>query len=151
MTPGRLNLMRLGSIRVLVDYAHNPAAVEGLMELAAQIPARRRIGVVTAPGDRRDEDIRAVGRLSAGLDRVLVKEDDDRRGRAEGEVAGLIIDGLREGGMHGDQLEVVPGEAEAVERAIREAGEGDLVVVLADHVSEVLALVQRHTDGAGAV
>ncbi|HKP73978.1 MAG TPA: cyanophycin synthetase, partial [Longimicrobiaceae bacterium] len=58
MTPGRLNILRIGDARVLVDYAHNPAAVKGLMEMVMAIPARRRIGVVAAPGDRRDEDIR---------------------------------------------------------------------------------------------
>src|SRR5215212_5574842 len=58
LTPGRLNLTRLGAVRVLVDYAHNPAAIEGLMEVVSQLPAKRRIGIVTAPGDRRDNDIR---------------------------------------------------------------------------------------------
>ena len=148
MTPGRLNLLRIGEARVLVDYAHNAAAVEGLMEMVANIPARRRIGVVTAPGDRRDEDIRNVGRLSAGLDRVIVKEDADRRGRAPGEVSGLVIEGLREGGMHGDQIEVVEDELDAVSRAVAELGEGDLVVVLADDVPAVLARIRPHAAGA---
>ena len=139
MTPGRLNLLRVGEARVLVDYAHNAAAVAGLMEMVANIPARRRVGVVTAPGDRRDEDIREVGRLAAGLDRVIVKEDDDLRGRAEGEVAALVIQGLRDGGMHLDQIEVVRSEHEAVARTIAGLGDGDLAVLLADDVAGVLA------------
>jgi cyanophycin synthetase len=151
MTPGRLNLMRVGNARVLVDYAHNPAAVAGLVEMVTEIPARRRIGVVTAPGDRRDEDIRGLGRLCASLDRVIVKEDTDVRGRAPGEVARLVIEGLREGGMHGDCIETVLDEMEAVDRAMNEVGEGDLVMVLADKVPAVLAHVQRHVDGAAAV
>jgi cyanophycin synthetase len=150
MTPGRLNLLRAGSARVLVDYAHNGAAVRGLMEVAAGIPARQRIGVVAAPGDRRDEDIRLVGRLSAGLDRVIVKEDEDLRGRAPGEVAALLIAGLREGGMHGDQFEVVPAEPDAVARMLAQLGEGDLGVVLADDVPSVLAQLRPHTTGPGA-
>ncbi|HEX6040893.1 cyanophycin synthetase [Longimicrobium sp.] len=151
MTPGRLNLMRVGNARVLIDYAHNPAAVEGLVEMVTEIPARRRIGVITAPGDRRDEDIRGLGRLCASLDRVIVKEDTDTRGRAPGEVAGLVIDGLREGGMHGDCIETVLDEMEAVDHALREVGEGDLVMVLADKVPPVLAHVQRYADGAAAL
>jgi cyanophycin synthetase len=142
MTPGRLNLLRVGESRVLVDYAHNPAAVKGLMEMAANIPARRRIGVLAAPGDRRDEDIREVGRLSGGLDLAIVKEDQDLRGRAPGEVAGLLVEGLRAAGMHGDQIEVVPGEREAMSRALALLGDGDLAVVLADDVSGVLAQVR---------
>jgi cyanophycin synthetase len=151
MTPGRLNLLRVGNARVLVDYAHNPAAVEGLVEMVREIPARRRVGVITAPGDRRDEDIRGLGRLCAGLDRVIVKEDTDTRGRPEGEVAQLVIEGLREGGMHGDSIETVLDEMEAVDRALAQAEEGDLLMVLADKVAPVLAHVQRYADGQAAM
>ena len=63
MTPGRLNVLRVRGVRVLVDYAHNPAAVAGLMDMVAALPAERRIGVIGAPGDRRDEDLRELGRL----------------------------------------------------------------------------------------
>lgn len=151
MTPGRLNLMRVGNARVLVDYAHNPAAVAGLVEMVTEIPARRRVGVITAPGDRRDEDIRGLGRLCARLDRVIVKEDTDTRGRPAGEVARLVIEGLREGGMHVDCIETVLDEMDAVDHALREVEEGDLLMVLADKVAPVLAHVQRHVDGASAM
>jgi cyanophycin synthetase len=151
MTPGRMNLLRVGNARVLVDYAHNPAAVAGLVEMVTEIPARRRVGVITAPGDRRDEDIRGLGRLCARLDRVIVKEDTDTRGRPAGEVARLVIEGLREGGMHMDGIETELDELEAVDRALSELEEGDLLMVLADEVQSVLAHVQRHVDGATAM
>jgi cyanophycin synthetase len=151
MTPGRLNLLRVGNARVLVDYAHNPAAVEGLVEMVMEIPARRRIGVITAPGDRRDEDIRGLGRLCAALDLAIVKEDADARGRARGEIAALMIDGLREGGMHVDAIETELDEMAAVQRALTGLQEGDLVMVLADKVPPVLAFVQRFTEGTAAL
>lgn len=147
MTPGRLNLLRVGDARVLVDYAHNAAAVEGLMEMVANIPARRRIGVVAVPGDRRDEDVRSVARFCAGLDLVIVKEDDDLRGRRPGEVAALLVEGLREAGLHGDQIEQAPGEAAAVARALEVLGEGDVAVVLADDVPSVLAQLRPRATG----
>jgi cyanophycin synthetase len=151
MTPGRLNLLRVGNARVLVDYAHNPAAVQGLVEMVTEIPARRRVGVITAPGDRRDEDIRGLGRLCAGLDRVIVKEDNDTRGRPAGAVAGLVIEGLREGGMHVDAIETELDELAAVDRALDQVGEGDLLMILADNVAPVLAHVQRRADGTAAM
>jgi len=144
MTPGRLNLLRVGEARVLVDYAHNPAAVQGLMEMVADLPARRRIGVVAAPGDRRDEDIRGVAALCGGLDLAIVKEDDDRRGRRPGEIAELLVEGLRRAGLHGDQIEVVPSEAAAVTRSLEVIGDGDLLVILADDVTSVLAQIRPH-------
>jgi cyanophycin synthetase len=151
MTPGRLNLLRIGNVRVLVDYAHNPAAVQGLVEMVTEIPARRRVGVIGAPGDRRDEDIRGLGRLCAGLDLAIVKEDTDTRGRAVGETAQLMVEGLREGGMHGDAIHVVLDEMDAVDHAMRDVGDGDLVMVLADKVGPVLAHVQRYGAGNAAL
>jgi cyanophycin synthetase len=145
MTPGRLNLLRVGQARVLVDYAHNAAAVSGLMDMVQGIPARRRIGVIAAPGDRRDEDILAVARLCGGLDRAIVKEDYDLRGRRPGEVTELIVHGLHEAGVREDAIEAVPTEREAVDRLLELLGEGELGVVLADDVPSVLALIRRRT------
>ena len=146
MTPGRLNLIRLGEARLLVDYAHNPAAVQGLMELVHGLPARRRIGVLAAPGDRRDEDIRAVGRLAAGLDHVIVKEDDDTRGRAPGATAALVIEGLRDAGVPTERIEVVPSELDAVDRVVSMLETNDLAVFLVDDVRGVLDKVRAMHD-----
>ncbi|MFL5527760.1 MAG: cyanophycin synthetase [Gemmatimonadaceae bacterium] len=144
LTPGRLNLMRVQKGRVLVDYAHNPSAISGLMEFAQSIDASRRIGVIAAPGDRRDEDLRRVGRLAAHLDYVVVKEDADLRGRDPGEAASLIVDGLRDGGMEDGQYETILGEEEAIVHAMTQMKDNDLVVILADDVSASLAVVRRY-------
>ena len=157
LTPGRLNVIRLrNGGRVLVDYAHNAAAVEGLMELVSHFPARQRIGVLGAPGDRRDEDIRALGRTAAAtghLDRAIIKEDEDLRGRDPGEVAALIADGLRQAGLPDEKIVVIPTETDAVTRGIDLVGEDDLMFILADKVPKMLALVRERTGdhrGAGA-
>jgi len=151
LTPGRLNLLRTrGGGRVLVDYAHNTAAVEGLLELIMQMPASRRIGVIAAPGDRRDEDIRALGRLAARFDHVIVKEDEDRRGREPGEVARLLVDGLTEAGLTPERIEVVLDEAGAIDRGISALDEYDVAVVLADKVARTLSQVQAHAPSPGA-
>jgi cyanophycin synthetase len=138
LTPGRLNLLRIGQGQVLVDYAHNPAAVEGLIDLVRRMPARRRIGVITAPGDRRDEDLREVGRRCTGLDYVILKEDENLRGRQQGEIVRAIEQGLADAGIPSERVETVYTEGEAVARAVEQIGERDLVVVLADDVPAVL-------------
>ena len=73
-----------------------------------------------------------------------MKEDDDRRGRRPGEIAELLVEGLRGAGLHGDQIEVVPDERAAVARALEVIGDGDLLVILADHVGAVLAQIRPH-------
>jgi cyanophycin synthetase len=145
LTPGRLNLMRVPNGRVLVDYAHNAAAIRGLMEYVQCIEANRRIGVVSAPGDRRDEDLREVGRLAATLDYVVVKEDAFRRGRAAGDIADLIIDGLRDGGLSENQYKTIFSEQEAIAHAMGKMKENDLVVILADDVGGILDMVRRYS------
>jgi cyanophycin synthetase len=147
MTPGRLNVVRIHGIRVLVDYAHNAAAVAGLMELVTAMPAQRRIGVLASPGDRRDADIHELGRLCAELDYAIVKEDADTRGRTRGDVAQLIRAGLIEGGMEPHHIEVVIPELAAVDRAIAVATDQDVIVVLADKVRDVLTHVERLAAG----
>ena len=146
LTPGRLNLMRVHNGRVLVDYAHNAAAIRGLMEFVQSIDANRRIGVVTAPGDRRDDDLRAVGRLAASLDYVIVKEDAHRRGREAGRIADLIVDGLRDGGLIESQYETIFDEQDAITRAMQRMKDNDLVIILADDVNASLGLVRQYSN-----
>ena len=148
LTPGRLNVIRVGGARVLVDYAHNAAALEGLMELVSALPARRRIGIITGPGDRRDDDLRTIGRLAASFERIVVKEDDDRRGRAPGEITALILDGLAQGGFDTANATAVPDEVAAVEQELAKLENGDLLVVLADDVPGVLEVIRTHVPGA---
>ena len=138
LTPGRLNLLRAGRGRVLVDYAHNAAALEGLIDFVQHIDANRRIAVLTAPGDRRDDDIRQLGRICAPLDHVIVREDVDRRGRARGEIARLLVEGLTEGGLSRDRIEINSEVIPAIDRAVQLLEDGDLAIFLADDVPGVL-------------
>ena len=138
-TPGRMNVLRTARGLVVVDYAHNPAAVRALADFARRLEARRRIGVITMPGDRRDDDLRELGRAAAGLDYVIVKEHPAyRRGREEGEVARLIAEGLDAGGLGPDRRETVLPEPEAVARALEMMEEGDVLVIVADDTAAVL-------------
>jgi cyanophycin synthetase len=145
LTPGRLNIIRLkNGGRVVLDYAHNSAAIEGLIEMVTRMPAARRIGIITAPGDRRDEDIRNAGRLAARLDYVILKEDLDLRGRQRGGIVALMKEGLAEAGFAEDRIEVIHDELEALERGMGMLSEDTLLVVLADRVVEALKVVSDH-------
>jgi cyanophycin synthetase len=136
--PGRCNVFDEHPFRVIVDYGHNPAAMEKMSELVRSLRKKRAIGVLMAPGDRRDNDIRAVGRHAANaFDLIIAKEDTNRRGRAPGEVARLLREGAIEGGAKPESIEAVLEEPAAVERALREAQPGDLVVLFADDVAGV--------------
>jgi cyanophycin synthetase len=147
-TPGRMNVLRTARGRVVVDYAHNPAAVRALADFARRSGARRTIGLVTMPGDRRDEDLRELGRAASGLDYVIAKEHPKYlRGRPAGGVARLIGEGLEEGGVPPERWETVLSEPEAVTRALEMMEDGDLVLIVADDTAAVLAQLQPHVVG----
>ncbi len=143
-TPGRMNLFNLGSYHALVDYAHNPASYQALGSFVCNWSGEC-IGVVGAPGDRRDEDFIALGRLSARIfDRLVVKEDDDTRGRSRGEVADLICQGI-EREKPDCYYESILNETTAIDIALDEAPQDSLVVILPEKVGRTLELIEaRH-------
>ncbi|HEY7737602.1 MAG TPA: cyanophycin synthetase [Candidatus Limnocylindria bacterium] len=169
--PGRLNLFDLDGFRVLVDYAHNPHAMEALGSFIDAIAAPadnghnplvtgRRIGVIATAGDRRDRDIRELGRVaSAYFDRVVIREDQNPRGRPRGETAALIQEGLEAGMAEGarcKKIETVLDELEATRHALDMGKRGDLVVLCVDHANLAWKELQHRlhgteTDGPVAV
>jgi cyanophycin synthetase len=134
--PGRCNVFDEHPFRVIVDYGHNPAAMEKMVELVNGLRRGRTLGVLQAAGDRRDEDIRALGQIAArGFDTLIVKEDASRRGRPPGEIAGLLRAGALAGGMAEEDILTRLDEPEAVELALSLARPGDLLVIFADDVT----------------
>ncbi len=90
--PLRTNIYDVRGIKVIVDYAHNPAAYQALGEMARSLTRGRAHAVVTSPGDRRDDTLAAIGAaVGAAFDEVLVYEwPCEDRGRARGERAAVI-------------------------------------------------------------
>ena len=145
LTPGRLNVIPLmNGARAIVDYGHNFAAVEGVIDLVNNLPARHRIAAIAMPGDRRDEDIRAVGRLCACFDRAIIKEDLDRRGRDPGVVTRMLREGLIDGGCDNERIEEIRREPDAVRRGLELLRDDDLFLIMTEDVDATLALLAEH-------
>ena len=149
-TPGRMNIYDEHPFKVILDYAHNPAAVRAMCNLVDRFePEGKRIIVLSAPGDRRDEDIREIAEISAAhFDHFICRCDDNRRGRGEDEVAVMIKNKLLEEGIAADQIEVVPDEQEATTRALEIAEPGDLILVLADAIKRTWKQIIYFNSGA---
>jgi cyanophycin synthetase len=132
--PGRMNVYDEHPFKVIFDYAHNAHAVGAMADLAARLEVRgRRIVVVAGPGDRRDEDIRAIAAQVAGrFDHYICRRDDGLRGRAGDEVPNMIAQVLRERGVPDSAIEVIPDEQEAMAAALRQGRPGDLLLLFAD-------------------
>lgn len=92
--------------------------------------------VLSAPGDRRDEDIRAIGRRAArSFDRFVLRADDDPRGRQPTEVPTLLREGLAAEGVSDDQIEVIPSEVEALDHALHMCQPGDTLLAFGDTIT----------------
>ncbi|MGB3513314.1 MAG: cyanophycin synthetase [Microcoleaceae cyanobacterium] len=147
-TPGRMNMFNMGEYHALVDYAHNPASYEALGGFVRNWPGKR-IGVVGGPGDRRDEDFVSLGELAADIfDEIIIKEDDDTRGRTRGNAAELISRGIKQfldGAKDAESkatYESIIDETTAINTALDRAPEGGLVVILPESVSRAISLIE---------
>ena len=166
--PGRLNVFEMDGVKVILDYAHNAAGLETLGEfvdrLASDAARSERpgeasrdanlvVGVVATAGDRRDEDMRQLGRVAARyFNIVIVREDRHPRGRKPGETAELVVEGVREaineGHARAGTVEIVLDEMEASRKALDRARPGDVVVLCVDYATEVYKELEKRRGSA---
>ena len=144
--PGRMNVFDEHPFRVILDYGHNAAAIHAICQLVDRLEVTgRRICVLAAPGDRRDEDIRAIADEANGhFDHYICRADDRRRGRGEDEVPRMLRDQLLANGIEDSAIELIPDEVTSVASALEMAREGDLVVIFADDVRRSWNQVIQH-------
>jgi cyanophycin synthetase len=143
-TPGRMNLFDLGGYHVLVDYAHNPHGYEAVGGFVKNWTGLK-IGVVGGPGDRRDEDLILLGKLAAQFfDHIIVKEDNDKRGRTSGEVADLITKGITSQNPQA-RYEVILDEVTAINSGLEQSRQnpGSLMVVFPESVTRAIDLIKE--------
>ena len=142
--PGRMNVFNEHPFKVIMDYAHNAHAVGMMADLAQRLDAQRRIVVLAAPGDRRDEDMREIANAVAGkFDHYVVRRDDGLRGRDGDEVPRIIAKALLAAGVVDDAISTIPDEQEAVDAALRMGQPGDLVVMFADALTRTWKQIIR--------
>jgi cyanophycin synthetase len=148
--PGRMNIHDGHGFRVIMDYAHNPAALSAFLRLIDLMRAHhgRVIGHVSTPGDRRESDIRQMGAIAArSFDHLVFRELPDNRGRPSGEVVRLLTEGARDAGFAAAKITSVLPEEEATALCLQMAKPGDLVILMPTGVEacwrQVLAFKPR--------
>jgi cyanophycin synthetase len=141
-SPGRLNLFRLGSRLVIVDFAHNEAGIAAVLDVAEGIAggAAGRAAPITAiigtAGDRPDDTLRGIGRIAAQrTQRVAIKETRKYlRGRTEASVIGELLAGVKSGGGVVVDVPVYESETAALRGELNGRGpDAPRVIVLMCH------------------
>jgi cyanophycin synthetase len=144
LTPGRMNIFNFNKFSVMVDYAHNPHGIRAVGKFISSMKACPKTGMIAGVGDRRDEDLVAIGEEAAKIfDEIIIRLDKDLRGRTAEEIVGLITSGIRKISSK-KKITYKPIELEAVDTAIQQARQGSLVVLLTDNIGEVIERVKAH-------
>ena len=149
-SPGRMNVFDELPFRVILDYAHNPAAFRGLTDFVDKLDKHnRKIIAVSCPGDRRDEDIADSATVLAGhYDHYVLKADDNRRGRGDDEIPQMLKAELLKNGVAEDAITIVADEQKAIQFALEMAKEKDLLIVIGDNVTRSWKQIVHFGDNA---
>lgn len=146
LTPGRLNFFNFRDFTILADFAHNPHGLKLLGEFVSQLEYTKKVGLISGTGDRRDEDIRELGKLSAQyFDEIIIRCDRHLRGRSADEIIGLLKEGIVEESSQKPVM-VIESENEALEYIYKNHEKGALYVVLCDVVSGAITKIQELKD-----
>jgi cyanophycin synthetase len=143
-TPGRLNLFEVKGAKVLLDYAHNPHGLKAVGQLISKMECRKRIGIVTGVGDRRDQDIIAMGEESARVfDEVIIRVDEDLRGRCADEIIRLLMTGIKNVDAN-KHVQFFENEDEAMETGFNCVEPNDLLAMFVDDVWKSIERIRQH-------
>jgi cyanophycin synthetase len=142
-TPGRLNLFQFKNFKFLVDFAHNPAGLQLLCDFVNKFEETPKVGIISGTGDRRDDDIREIGRISAkNFDEIIIRQDKNLRGRTADEIINLLVEGINESKTKELPLTILPNEREAIIYAYESAKPGSFITIMCDVIPDALAYIK---------
>lgn len=145
-TPGRMNIFDFKEYKVMIDFAHNPDGFRGIKEFLSTVDSPYKIGIITGTGDRRDSDIRDMGRISTEMfDHIIIRQDKFLRGRKAEDIVKLLVEGIVEGNPK-QSYEYIPKEVEALKHAFSLAKPGTFITALSDVIDNAIEVVQSYLD-----
>jgi UDP-N-acetylmuramoyl-L-alanyl-D-glutamate--2,6-diaminopimelate ligase len=136
--PGRFQVVSgpADDVRVIVDYAHTDDALKNLLETARPLATARVITVFGCGGDRDRTKRPLMGAVAARLSDLVIVTSDNPRSEEPARIIeeiqrGIVTPADRIGakGAKGTPSMAIVDRREAIERAIREARPGDLVLI----------------------
>ena len=142
-TPGRLNMFQFKHFKFLADFAHNPAGLQLLCDFVGKMDGTPKVGIISGTGDRRDEDIRELGEISAKyFDEIIIRQDKHLRGRTAENIVELLIEGINSVKDKEIPVTVILNEKEAIMYAYNTAKPGSLITIMCDVVAEAIDLIR---------
>ena len=144
---GRFNVYDYDGRKIILDYGHN---IEGYRAVVSSLNKLKNdnkiIGVIGIPGDRKDSVAYEVGKICAqGLDKIIIKEDKDRRGRKEGEIAELLKKSIIQNNKNAN-LKICLDEVQALEYAIKISKRNDIIIVFYENLNNLVDFINGKRD-----
>lgn len=150
LTPGRMNLFQFKNFQLMIDYAHNTHGFIQMKKYLEHVHATRKTGIITAPGDRREEDMNNIGRYAAQMfDKIIIKHNKDNRGRTKEELSRFLLAGIREINSN-IAVSIVSDEIESIQYAMDNAINGEFIFVCVEEVQNTLSYAQSQIDKENA-
>ena len=130
MVKGRVELVPIShKFTILIDYAHNEAATESLLETLAAYRPHRMVVVFGCGGNRSKLRRYGMGEVCARMaDFSILTEDNNRFEKVEDIIADIKV-GMAKGNPDAAFVEI-PDRLDALHYAIDHAQEGDLIAVI---------------------
>jgi len=128
--PGRMERIPGAPFEVIVDYAHTADALEQVLRMLRPLAPGRLIVVFGCAGERARARRSGLGDVAARLSDYAVLTEEDPRSESSAAIIAEIAEAMTAAGAReGEHFERVEGRDAAIERAIRLARHGDLVLV----------------------
>ena len=148
-TPGRLNFFNFKNFTFLADFAHNPHGLKLLCDFVTKLDYPKKIGVISGTGDRRDDDIRELGEISAKyFDEIIIRCDKNLRGRNAEEIISLLQEGIQKVNPNLPTM-VIANENEALEYIYAHPQHGALYTIMCDVVAGALDKIKELKEREG--
>jgi UDP-N-acetylmuramyl tripeptide synthase len=143
-TPGRMNIFEVQGCTVLVDFAHNPDGFAGIRDFLASVKSPFKIGIIVGTGDRKDDDTRELGRISAQMfDLTLIHQTKFLRGKTAEELVDLLVQGVHQHNTNALWLRI-PDPEEPLAFALNLAKPNSYITALSDVLTDFTELIERY-------
>lgn len=141
-TPGRMNIFKFRDFELMLDYAHNPSGMEALGKFLNKTDGFPKIGVIAGTGDRRDEDIIELGKVSGRIfDEIIIRQDTELRGRSAGSIRDLLLKGIQSVDTN-KPVAYIPDEQSAIAQSIKQAKPGSFITVISDSIPDSIKYIK---------
>lgn len=146
--PGRFNSYYVNGMRIILDYGHNIEGFKCVLEGISKMLHNRLIGIIGAPGDRTDSHILEMGKCAGNyFNNIYIREDKDRRGRRECEVADILEKGVLCTKFNVMNVKKILNEVEAFNAALDFGEPGDIIIIFFDNQTEPLInIIKKRTN-----